>query len=72
MARISNANGGPKKAAEIFRISLLEDPILSAEPRQLLALGGGEARLPLRAIGAGAMHPLAQRRLGLTCRDVVR
>jgi hypothetical protein len=42
----------------------MEDPILSAEPRQFLALGGGEARLPLRAIRAGAMHPLAQRRLG--------
>ena len=43
---------------------VLREPILSAEPRQLLALGGGKARLPLGAISAGAIHPLAQRRLG--------
>jgi len=38
--------------------------ILLAEPGQFLALGGRQTGPAVRAIGAGALHPLASGRLG--------
>jgi hypothetical protein len=40
----------------------LENPILFAEPRQLLALDGRQTRAPFRAIGLRVLHPPARRR----------
>lgn len=39
---------------------LLEDPILFAEARQLLAFGGGQAGAPFRTIRLRLSNPLAQ------------
>jgi hypothetical protein len=41
---------------------LLEDPILFAEPRQLIALGRRQPGAALGSIGLRLLDPLAQRR----------
>jgi hypothetical protein len=35
-----------------------------AEPRQLFPFGAGQPRPTVRAVGTGALHPVAHRRLG--------
>jgi len=42
----------------------VQDAILFSEAGQLLALGGGEAGLAVRAIRARLVHPIAQGRFG--------
>jgi hypothetical protein len=50
-----------KKAVAIFRMSLfLKNPILFAELRQLLALGCGQTRASLAAIGLRVLDPLGE------------